>query len=357
MVNKKPSGEALPVFCEKRSANLHMPEKYVVHILMPIFHQVKKDKKKQRYRKGKLVLVLKKTITDDNEGNTSSTLATRKKQHRHGDSGRRQSSRKKKPFLLENGDSTPSHSRKTSDHVSADDSFSGTSRTSYSSVGRSVRQGYPSYSKRFLAEQEEHKRRLLLAMAEGKPLPNPYDQDDGAKGRMLLLTDGRRVSVDPSRDQDTLPKIDEERVNVTFQMETTAHAEEDFEKSKELGKSFGTLESNRKGVYGGGIKYFSPHSEEESSEGSDSYEEEEVESTEDFYEEEEEESAEDSYEAEVESTISTEQDEIEVRDGSDMGSLFSETEEESHYYKTPGGVESVNSTLSTGYQNEMLMCR
>merc|ERR1711966_254802 len=151
-------------------------------------------------------------------------------------------------------------------------------------------------------------------------------------GRMLLLTDGRRVSVDPSGDQDALPKIDEERVNVTFQMETTAHAEEDFEKSKELGKSFGTLESNRKGVYGGGIKYFSPHSEEESSEGSDSYE------------------------AEVESTISTEQDEIEVRDGSDMGSLFSETEEESHYYKTPGGVESVNSTLSTGYQNEILMC-
>merc|ERR1712087_1016366 len=118
----------------------------------------KKNKNKQRYRKGKLVLVLKKTITDDNHCNTSSALATTKKPHRHGDSGRRQSSRKKKQLLLENGDSTSFHSRMTSDHASADDSFSGTSRTSHTSLGRSVRQGYPSYSEKFLAEQEEHKR-------------------------------------------------------------------------------------------------------------------------------------------------------------------------------------------------------
>jgi len=270
-----------------------------------------------------------------------------KQQHHHSDSVRRRSSRKKKQLLLENGSSTLSDSQTTSDHGSEADSFSGSSRTSRTSLGRSVRQGYQSYSEKFLAEQEEHKRRCLQTMAEGQPLPNPHHQDARAVGGRFLLTDGTRVAIDPSGDRCALSgmsKVDEESTCFTSKVETATYTEEELGKSKELGKSSGTFESNRKGVYGGGIKYFNPHNEEESSEDQDSYEE------------------------EVESTIPTEQEGIEVYqkhgematmevDGSDMGSLFSETEEESPHYKTSGGVESVDSTMSTGYQNEMLMYR
>jgi len=120
--------------------------------------------------------------------------------------------------------------------------------------------------------------------------------------------------------------------------ETITKMEEDFQKSTV------TAESNRKGVYGGGVRYFTPHNENEEEEEEETSEEDE------------------SYEEETGYTLHTDQDEEETYekheeldtvevDGSDMGSFFSETEKEENPRYNSGGVESVTSTMSTGWSN------
>merc|ERR1712157_139412 len=100
------------------------------------------------------------------------------------------------------------------------------------------------------------------------------------------------------------------------------------------GKSVGTLQSNRKGVYGGGVRYFTPHKEEEETSEEDESYEEETENT--FPTDQEEDTA---YHTQGKMTTAE-------AGGSDLGSLFSETEDCPQYYPS-GGVDSVASSYTS----------
>ena len=103
--------------------------------------KVGKDKEKQRYRKGKLVVILKKTIRDND--------------HLFGhDNGRQMK-------LLTDGDEDSSYPASPTSTTA----FSNASETSRTSLGKSIRGQYKSYSEKFLAEvDEEKKRQCLLAI-------------------------------------------------------------------------------------------------------------------------------------------------------------------------------------------------
>jgi len=299
-------------------------------------------KEKQRYRKGKLVIILKKTISDHNKSD-------KPKQRRS--SGHRTSSRKKQ-LLLEDGPSRSNGSKTARSESSQTADYSQSTHTDRTSLGKSIRCGYKSYSEKFLAEQEEEKRQYMLAVVEGRPLPDAYPSDGGR----LLLTDGSTINtprgpIDPEADSTQAS----EDLQSSSRGETTAYSSSHGGSSNshhskglraELLKSSHTMDSNRKGVYGGGVRYFTPdngHDEEE--------EESEEETTEDEdFEEEETYEEEGTYESHGEE----EGDTVEV-DGSDMGSMFS-SEEKSFDYHGNAGVESVSS-LSTNGQSEMLQSR
>lgn len=207
-------------------------------------HEVVKvgpTKKKQRYRKGKLVLIMCKPIKDDVD---------------HYSDVKKKSSQ---------GSIT-----------SAD--------TTHTSLGRSIRCGYKSYSEKFLAEQEACKSNGLLMLTNG-PIDAPSYHSSNASngGGLLQLTNG--VS--------TLSLVEEEKSRSTA--------------------------SDKRGVYGGGVRYFTPDKS---------------------YSEDGEESDEESEESE-EDDKSASDDFIEV-EGSDMGSMFSE--EEDSYRPSNDGVESVASS-------------
>jgi hypothetical protein len=170
--------------------------------------------------------------------------------------------------------------------------------TDRTSLGRSVRCGFKSYSEKFLAEQEADKQNTLLQLTNG-------DGVDRA-GHLLQLTNGETLS---------------------------SVGEATSESSKV------SMGSDRKGVYGGGVRYFTSddcddESDDYHSDGSE--EEDEDESAENFDEDES-----DAYEEE-------EQEEMHEVEGS-MGSMFSD--EDSFRDNRSTGVDSFSdsSTLSSGY--------
>ena len=156
--------------------------------------------------------------------------------------------------------------------------------TAHTSLGRSIRCGYKSYSEKFLAEQEAAQSNGLLMLTNG-PVDAPSYHSSNASNcaGLLQLTNG--IS--------TMSVVKEE-----------SHCSA----------------SNKRGVYGGGVRYFTP--ENSYSEDSDQESEESEESDED-----------------KDKLVSD--DFIEV-EGSDMGSMFSE-EEESCYPND--GVDSVMSSI------------
>lgn len=163
------------------------------------------------------------------------------------------------------------------------------SDTAHTSLGRSIRCGYKSYSEKFLAEQEAIKGNGLLMLTNG-PMDAPSDYSSNASnaGGLLQLTNG--VS--------TMSLVEEEKSSSTV--------------------------SNKRGVYGGGVRYFTPDKS--------------------YSEDGDEESDKESEESDEEEEKSASDDFIEV-EGSDMGSMLSEEEES--YGPTNDGVESVESALNS----------
>jgi len=328
-------------------------------------------KEKQRYRKGKLVLILKKTISDrDEEDHT--------KHHK------RSSKAKKKQLLLENGGSFASSSEYSQTTTSQ------TTQTSRTSFGKSIRGPYKSYSEKFLAEQEEHKRQCLLAITEGRPLPDlltdsahkcgPVDPDED------LQDSGSEESETRASDDDEVTEGVEDTTyssrsgsggsgsgsgRSSSRRSSTSSSKSKSKKNKNnvredfKNKSMNTMGSNRKGLYGGGVRYFTPDTqydddESEEEEETESEVESEDETTEeetylsgDDDEEEEEEESVKSDDAQTYSRHSDEESDTIHVDGSDMNSLFSDDTEESYHYAANSGVESVT-TMSTAGQNEHL---
>merc|ERR1719232_2089431 len=225
-------------------------------------------KEKQRYRKGKLVLILKKTVQENADKPRSS---------------------RKKSSSASNG------STASSDYTSSMNSLShaGTERTS---LGRSIRGPDKSYSEKFLAEQEEERKQVLLAITEGRPVPDAYAN---ARGQLLLTAGPAAGPVDPSARSES--GYDESTRASSGGNGTAAGSRGGGARStaSDLRKSHRTLSSNRKGVYGGGVRYFTPDSardddsEEETTEDESFADESEEEG--ETYEEEEETYTEDSY--------------------------------------------------------------
>lgn len=217
------------------------------------FFQIGPTKKKQRYRKGKLLMVLSKEINDNDDDEY-----------------------KKAKY---------------------DDSSNATEHTS---LGRSVRCGFKSYSAKFLAEQEADKQSKMLQLTNGEGV-------DGA-GHLLQLTNG-----------DVLSAVDEATL--------------------ESSKASASMGSDRKGVYGGGVRYFTSDNNDDESSDHHSDESEE---------EEEEESGVNVYEEFDEEYSDEEQEEMHEVEGS-MGSMFSE--EESFRDNRSTGIDSVSdsSTITSGH--------
>ena len=192
--------------------------------------------------------------------------------------------------------------------------------TERTSLGGSVRCGYKSYSEKFLAEQEAVKQNTLLQLTNGVDV-------DGA-GHLLQLTNGEALSA-----------VDE----------------------ASLEASNPSLGSDRKGVYGGGVRYFTKDSsmyEESEAQSSDEerFEDDEEEEEEESDEEVEEEEESDyisgqsgMYEEYAEEEEEEEQEEMYEVEGS-MGSMFS-NEETSFIDQRSAGVDSLSasSTISSGY--------
>ena len=306
----------------------HQHHSFLLLVLIPtqLLHlQIGKNKHKQRYRKGKLVMILKKIITDDDDDDNVDRIAKKKKDKR-----------------LEGGDFTTSCTTLT---------IAETERTS---LGKSVRGPYKSYSEKFIAIQENLKRQCLLAIMEGRSLSDvDYhgngDNDDYGGG-MLLLTNGPatdssssiRGPVDPDPDINPTRRL---TIASSSTHTTTSNYHSSSNKSKSVndvvtwksgvtGGSVGmsrsrattiggvnsapgileqvndemtkapsvALGSARRGMYGGGVRYFTPDNSFYKSEGgtqSDTFEENEEES--DYDEEDDDEEYEEDEDDEAES--------------------------------------------------------
>jgi len=278
--------------------------------------KIGKNKHKQRYRKGKLVMILKKSITDDDYVDG----ITKKKKQQH-----------KRNNEEEGGDDfTTSCTTLT---------IADTERTS---LGKSVRGPYKSYSEKFIAIQENLKRQCLLAIMEGRSLSDvDYyhgngDNDDG--GGMLLLTNGPttdssssiRGPVDPDPDINPTRRLTiasrstyasnnhsssnkSKSVNdvVTWKSGVTGGSVVSMSRSRAttiggVNSAPGVLEqvndemtkapsvalgSARRGTYGGGVRYFTPDNSFYKSEGgtqSDTFDENEEDFDKEYEEDEDE---------------------------------------------------------------------
>ena len=120
-------------------------------------------------------------------------------------------------------------------------STSGTSRTS---IGRSVRAGFASYSEKFLAERDEERKAALVAIREGQEV----DIYGGAPvpRKVLALTDG---------------PIDEGDEDGSARSRGSASVDPDADHASgkhDRSASGGFNTSTRRGVYGGGVRYFTP---------------------------------------------------------------------------------------------------
>jgi hypothetical protein len=155
--------------------------------------------------------------------------------------------------------------------ASASASASTADQTDRTSLGRSTRWPYKSYSEKFLAQQDEEKRQCLLAIMEGRPLLLLDGTDAPAVGSTLLLTNGgaaeqhyRRVPIDP--DADIIPStssrsgcISDDWKSGTTQFENSTCHGGDMATRTTMGESHRSARgSARRGVYGGGVRYFTP---------------------------------------------------------------------------------------------------
>ncbi|KAL7469075.1 hypothetical protein ACHAXS_009319 [Conticribra weissflogii] len=180
-------------------------------------------KKKQRYRKGKLVLILSKPITDDYPFRTTSKKRQPSSPHTH----------------------VTTLALVARQHTPSDES---TAASSHTSIGRSIRGPYKSYSEKFLAEQEEEKRLLL-----GQPPP-----------RLMMLMNG---PVDPEPQQELLQLTN----GSGDEDEDEAISEGDEESSSKMSasKKSSNASEARMVNYRGGVMYFTPHQYEESDDDDD----------------------------------------------------------------------------------------
>lgn len=329
-------------------------------------------------------MILKKTITDNDDtfiGCTNYNMSgtddaaivkkkkkkTKKKKQQHSSSS-----------SFESSSQASAECSSSSLYSTTSSTGSSTVQTDRTSLGKTIRGTYKSYSEKFLAQQEEEKQRCLLAIMEGTPLDqlNIYGNGGGSggdSGPQLLLTNG---PVDPEADIPS--QYDGETATTTDGESTfcsTTKVDESFKKSSH------TMGSNRRGVYGGGVQYFTPDNgkyDDDEDEEEDEVEESEEEDDdigcsddEDFEEEEEDDEYthqddyEDEYDNERENGGGEEEegdegsDTIEL-DGSDMESMFSNDDTYDHHQNSVGvdsvdddGVDSVT-TLSTAEQNEVL---
>ncbi|KAL7437395.1 hypothetical protein ACHAXH_008679, partial [Discostella pseudostelligera] len=285
-------------------------------------------KRKQLYRKGKIVLILKKTIVNEGiegdyhnhvkkswskkqlmiesganhgggeVGGVLTVRRTKKKQMEEEDES--QATTTTTPSTNDNDDSNCSTSSDSSSSSGSDirrknNNFSNfkklldssaasasacstADQTDRTSLGRSTRWPYKSYSEKFLAQQDEEKRQCLLAIMEGRPLllENGAGADPSS---LLLLTDGgneycRTGPIDP--DADIIPSSgrsgcnydDDDWRNSSAQFSSTSvtatatngmleESQRSFY-SKLHGGSTSHRGSARRGVYGGGVRYFTP---------------------------------------------------------------------------------------------------
>eukprot|EP00970_Alexandrium_tamarense_P003685 scaffold595_cov182-Alexandrium_tamarense.AAC.4 len=234
-------------------------------------HQVVKvgpTKKKQRYRKGKLILIMTKPILDKNDTGAS----------------------------------------KYKDKASSSQISTTSTATTHTSLGRSIRCGYKSYSEKFLAEQEQERCQMLLTNGEAGPMP-PSSQ-------RLMLT-----AVDPEPSAAALLQLTNGAMSVLDEGEGE-------DKSRSTSSKKSSNSDARRGVYGGGVRYFTPDkSYDEDSEDRLSVEEEEEDTEEEVFESDDEEGE-------------TEQEGVDFKN-SDLGSMISEEES---YRNQNDGVSSVASS-------------
>ena len=147
-------------------------------------------------------------------------------------------------------------------------------QTERTSLGKSVRGQYTSYSEKFLAEQEDIKRRCLLAIMEGRPL------SDVGVGGMLLLTEGHssttavpKTSSSSSTSSKSSGPIDPdadivaERDSCESRGGSHANVVVPYPEVNDDDVHTNALGSARRGVYGGGVRYFTPDNSFYRSEG------------------------------------------------------------------------------------------
>ena len=203
-----------------------------------------------------------------------------------------------------------------------DSSAASASDTSRTSIGRSVRAGYGTYSERFLAERDEEVRAAAEAV-RGRP-------------RTLALTAG---PADVGGD-DAPPSGG-----------GSADPEADHDGGRGGGPG-GFNSSTRRGVYGGGVRYFTPVRYDEE----DSYEDDD-EDDDDFDDEDDDDfDEEDSYESSDEDLSEGEsrrpgrygEDGSGMEAGSDLGSMVSGSEGGGRGRRGGAGVESVTSSSLGG---------
>lgn len=198
----------------------------------------------------------------------------------------------------------------TVDHYSdvpKEDESVTSARTAHTSLGRSIRCGYKSYSEKFIAEQNAAAG--MLPLTDGVDAPSSRNNKIESNG-LLQITNGNASSSN----------------NMSVLRE---------EEGEEEGGSESTPASEKKrGVYGGGVRYFTPDK---------SYSEDGEESSEEEDEEEEDDDEDGSQESEEDKSASDEYLEVE---GSDMGSFLSEDEDDT-YNRPSSGVVSVDSSIDS----------
>lgn len=209
-----------------------------------------------------------------------------------------------KPILDKNDTGASKHK----DKASSSQISTTSTATTHTSLGRSIRCGYKSYSEKFLAEQEQERCQMLLTNGEAGPMP-PSSQ-------RLMLT-----AVDPEPSAAALLQLTNGAMSVLDEGEGE-------DKSRSTSSKKSSNSDARRGVYGGGVRYFTPDkSYDEDSEDRLSVEEEEEDTEEEVFESDDEEGE-------------TEQEGVDFKN-SDLGSMISEEES---YRNQNDGVSSVASS-------------
>jgi len=236
--------------------------------------KVGRTKKKQRYRKGKLVLIMYKPIKDE---------------------------------TVDHYSDVPKNKSSSNDN----ESVTSDAETAHTSLGRSIRCGYKSYSEKFIAQHM-----------------------NGAANGVLLLTNGTTNSSNNNNASSGLLQITNGTTSSSSNNNNMSYIQEEGEEGSESTPA----SEKKRGVYGGGVRYFTPDKSysEDGDEGSDEEEDDQDDNA--------------SQESEEEDNKSASDDYLEV-EGSDMGSFLSD-EEDDTYNRPSSGVSSVvdeeeNSTINS----------